>query len=98
MRSFLSYQAGVVALSSVLIFEATHASASENAVEVDKGALRIDVAGRQRALIQRIALTTCMIVRRQSFSESAGCFVTEALVRFLFEFRRQRIGAATGVF
>ena len=37
-------------------------------------------------------------VRRQSFSESAGCFVTEALVRFLFEFRRQRIGAATGVF
>jgi len=37
-------------------------------------------------------------VRRQSFSESESCFVTEALVRFLFEFRRPRLGAATGVF
>ena len=43
-------------------------------------------------------LPMMLSVRRQSFSESAGCFVTEALVRFLFEFRRQRIGAATGVF
>ncbi len=37
-------------------------------------------------------------VRLQSFSESLGCFVTEALVRFLFEFRQPRLGAATGVF
>ena len=37
-------------------------------------------------------------VRRQSFSESWGCFVTEALVRFPFEFRQPRLGAATGVF
>ena len=37
-------------------------------------------------------------VRRQSFSESMSVFITEALVRFLFEFRRQRLGAATGVF
>ena len=39
-----------------------------------------------------------VIVRRQSFSESMSVFITEALVRFLFEFRRQRLGAATGVF
>ena len=37
-------------------------------------------------------------VRLQSFSESLGCFVTEDLVRFLFEFRQPRLGAATGVF
>ena len=37
-------------------------------------------------------------VRRQSFSEWRGVFVTEALVRFLFEFMRQRLGAASGVF
>ena len=37
-------------------------------------------------------------VRRQSFSEWRGVFVTEALVRFLFEFRLPRLGAATGVF
>jgi len=37
-------------------------------------------------------------VRRQSFSECWGVFVTEALVRFLFKFRRQRLGAATCVF
>ena len=37
-------------------------------------------------------------VRRQSFSERTGCFVTEALVRFLFQFRPQQLGAATGVF
>ncbi|PID35356.1 MAG: hypothetical protein CR958_00700, partial [Rhodobacterales bacterium] len=37
-------------------------------------------------------------VRLQSFSECRGVFVTEALVRFLFEFRRQRLGAATDVF
>ena len=36
-------------------------------------------------------------VRRQSYSESLGRFVTEAQVRFLFEFRRPRPGAATGV-
>ena len=30
-------------------------------------------------------------VRRQSFSESRGVFVAEALVRFLFEFKRQRL-------
>ena len=38
------------------------------------------------------------VVRCQSFSECFGCIVTEALVRFLFQFRRQRIGAASGVF
>lgn len=37
-------------------------------------------------------------VRRQSFSDLSGRFVTEALVRFLFEFRRPQPGAATGVF
>lgn len=37
-------------------------------------------------------------VRRQSFPDILGRFVTEALVRFLFEFRRPRPGAATGVF
>ena len=37
-------------------------------------------------------------VRRQSFPECRGVFVAEALVRFLFEFRRLRLGAATGVF
>ena len=37
-------------------------------------------------------------VHRQSFSESEGFFTTEALVRFLFEFRRQRSDAATCVF
>ena len=37
-------------------------------------------------------------VRRQSFSECFGFIVTEALVRLLFQFRRQRIGAASGVF
>ena len=37
-------------------------------------------------------------VRRQSFSEWRGVFVMEALVRFLFEFMRQRLGAASGVF
>jgi uncharacterized ion transporter superfamily protein YfcC len=36
-------------------------------------------------------------VRRQGFSDFAGRFVTEALVRFLFEFRRPRLGAATVV-
>ncbi len=35
-------------------------------------------------------------VRRQSFSDFSGRFVTEALVRFLFKFRRQRLGAASG--
>ena len=38
------------------------------------------------------------VVRRQSFPASGCVLVTEALVRFLFQFRRQRIGAATGVF
>jgi len=37
-------------------------------------------------------------VRRQSFSEWRGVFVTAALVRFLFEFMRQRLSAASGVF
>ena len=37
-------------------------------------------------------------VRRQSFSECFGFIVTEALVRFLFQFKRQRIGAASVVF
>jgi len=36
-------------------------------------------------------------VRRQSFPERGGAFVTEALARFLFQFRRQQIGAASGV-
>jgi hypothetical protein len=42
--------------------------------------------------------TTAFRVRRQGFSESWSGFVTEALVRFLSEFRRPRLGAATGVF
>ncbi|MEM6888229.1 MAG: hypothetical protein AAF636_08830 [Pseudomonadota bacterium] len=37
-------------------------------------------------------------VRRQSFSDFLGRFVTEALIWFLFEFRRLQLGAATGVF
>ena len=37
-------------------------------------------------------------VRRQSFPDILGRFVTEALVRFLFKFRRPQPGAATGVF
>ena len=37
-------------------------------------------------------------VRRQSFPESRGGFITEALVRFPLKFRRPRLGAATGVF
>lgn len=37
-------------------------------------------------------------VRLQSFTEIGLVFVTEALVRFLFQFRRQRIDAATVVF
>jgi len=45
-----------------------------------------------------IAGVTLKSVRRQSFSESVSVFTTEALVRFLFEFRRRRLGAATGVF
>lgn len=36
-------------------------------------------------------------VRRQGFSDFAGRFVTEALVRFLFKFKRQLLGAASGV-
>ena len=36
-------------------------------------------------------------VRLQSYSESVDVFVTEALVRFLFEARRRRLGAASGV-
>jgi hypothetical protein len=35
-------------------------------------------------------------VRRQGFSERAGAFVPEALVRFLIQLRRRRIGAASG--
>jgi hypothetical protein len=38
-----------------------------------------------------------MIVRRQRFSESLLVFVTEALVRFLFQIRRRRLDAATDV-
>ena len=43
--------------------------------------------------------TTIMMisVRRQSFPECLGRFLTEALVRFLFKFRQQRLGAASGV-
>ena len=37
-------------------------------------------------------------VRRQSFPESRGGFITEALVRFLFKSKRPRLGAATCVF
>ena len=37
-------------------------------------------------------------VRRRSFWESVSVFTTEALVRFLFELKRPRLGAATGVF
>lgn len=37
-------------------------------------------------------------VRRQSFSDFRGHFLTEALVRFRFKFRRQWLDAATGVF
>ena len=37
-------------------------------------------------------------VRRQGFSDFSDRFVTEALARFLFEFRRRQPGAATGVF
>ena len=33
-----------------------------------------------------------------AFSDFAGRIVTEALVRFLFEFRRRQLGAATGTF
>ena len=36
-------------------------------------------------------------VRRQGSSEIGSRFVTEALVRLLFQFRRQRLGAASGV-
>ena len=35
-------------------------------------------------------------VRRQGFSERAGAFVPEALVRFMFQLRRRRFGAASG--
>ncbi|WP_422026016.1 Rieske 2Fe-2S domain-containing protein [Roseovarius sp.] len=38
------------------------------------------------------------IVRLQSFSDTSFVLVTEALARFLFEFRRPRLCAATGAF
>jgi hypothetical protein len=38
-----------------------------------------------------------LYVRRQGFSECSGCFVTEALVRFLFKVMRQRCDGASGV-
>ena len=44
-------------------------------------------------------LASCTdLVCRQSFSESVSVYTTEALVRFLFQFKRPRLGAATGVF
>ena len=46
----------------------------------------------------KVALEALKGVRLQSFTEISLVFVTEALVRFLFQFRRQRIDAATGVF
>lgn len=50
-----------------------------------------DVERRRRKL-------TALFVRRQGFSDFSDRFVTEALARFLFEFRRRQPGAATGVF
>ena len=44
------------------------------------------------------AIRKVQIVRRQNIPESVSVFTTGALVRFLFEFRRQQLGAATGVF
>jgi hypothetical protein len=37
-------------------------------------------------------------VRCQRYTESLSCFAVEALVRFLFQFRQQRCGAASDVF
>lgn len=44
------------------------------------------------------AIELMKTVRCQSFSESMICFATEALVRLVFEIRRQRLGAASGGF
>ena len=56
------------------------------------------VRGIKRKTRKQYSAEEKISVRLQSFSDSLGCFVTEALVRFLFEFRQPRLGAATGVF
>ena len=53
--------------------------------------------GARRVDDRRVISGILHVVRRQSFPERGGAFVTEALARFLFQFRRQRIGAASGV-
>ena len=53
--------------------------------------------GAWLAMILSLGGLLVAFVRRQSLSDFVGRFVTEALVRSLFEFRRQRFGAATGV-
>ena len=59
--------------------------------------LREALSGIQPRSHDKSAKTMANIVRRQSFPDSASSLVTEALVRFLSEFRRQRLDAASGV-
>ena len=46
--------------------------------------------GKARVDDRRVLSRIIFIVRRQGFSDFAGRFVTEALARFLFEFRRRQ--------